>query len=190
MGKRPYNTHQKKKNATSQKGKEGWWTKFRRGWRGFWDYAGIIVTIFTLWQIFAPSVSITSGANLDGSQIFATQFLVSNTGNFPVYDVWFSCVLVGSSVGVNALSSSNDLLAIKNFPKKAIASRGCFSRSDVDGAMLKVEAHYSWPLIGYEDIEIAYFSAKKSTTGYILTPEPKPENTFEALRIDSQHVAR
>lgn len=124
-----------------------------------------------------PSVSITSGANLIPEQQFQTQFVVSNTGHLPALDVQFSCALIGNKTMIKVLTASADTLT--PIPSlKGVASRGCFTKSLVAGGpWLKVEARYKWPIFGYQQTSVAYFSVREGSTGSALVPEepPSPE---------------
>ncbi len=161
-------------------------------WDAFWRYAGPAITLFSLFQSLSPVISITSGHNLDSSQTFATRFVVTNTGNVSVNDLSFSCILVGNSIRVGILTSGSELAPIETLPRNGgNASRGCFSRSDIDGALLKVEVHFSsWILLGFPRTASAYFSAKKGVNGYELEPEAQPENMAELIRVDGPLFTR
>ena len=183
MGKKPSNTARRNNNPRKQGSAK---TGFTGNWDQFWRFAGPVITLYFLWQNLYPIVSITSGHNLDSSQTFATRFVVTNTGNVEVSDLSFSCILVGNSANIGILTTGAELTPVKVIPRNGgNASRGCFSRSDIDGALLKVEVHFSsWTLLGFQKTAFQYFSAKKGANGHELEPEAQPENMSELIRVN------
>src|ERR1700757_509233 len=65
--------------------------KLLRRWQNTWSILGPIVTLISLFFLLKPSVTIEPSVNLDPSQTFATQFLITNRGHVPAYNVQFSC---------------------------------------------------------------------------------------------------
>lgn len=150
-------------------------------WKDFWSFVGPILTVVGLLNYYWPSISISTGARLDPKQDFQTQFVVTNTGNVPIHDVYFACALVGGSMTVGELLMDEANLApIATLIPGEPSSRGCFSKSlDINGPMLRVTAYYRWPLIGMVASKRTYFSARRGADGVFLVPEaaPSPEPT-------------
>jgi hypothetical protein len=153
---------------------------FGTAWKNFWVYAGPLLTLVGLWAYWTPSISLVPGVNLDPSQEFQSQFLVTNTGHVAVNNLTFTCSLMGKKMGVAELNmSAGDTLAPVAILKPGnFASRGCFTKSlVVGGPILKIVAHYRWPLVGNSDSATAYFSVREGSSGVFLVPEgaPSPE---------------
>ena len=147
------------------------------GWEKFWAFAGPLVSILSLAQYYWPAISITTGANLRPRDLFQTDFIVTNTGHTSVYDVSFTCGLIGTSVAIGVVTNEgNDLAKIPELLPNHPASRGCFGRSLMAGGpWIKVSADYKWPLIGRVSRETAFFSAKQNDKGENqLVPEAAP----------------
>ena len=149
---------------------------FSNAWRSIWSYLGPLITIVGLWTYWSPSIAITAGAALDPSQLLQTDFLLTNIGHVPVYDVHLRCSLLGQQFYAKLLESSGEILRpVSSLEPNHPVSRGCFTKSLMSGDLsLKVVASYHWPLIGKVSEETAYFSARKGASGFVLVPEERP----------------
>lgn len=153
------------------------WTSMRRWWGRYWGpslgIVGLFSTVISIWTYFAPSIAITPGDNLDPSQEFQTQFVVTNRGNFPLYNMHFACSIEGSRVDIESLRGNGKTLRrIAKFPSGGVASRGCFveSRVRVDGR-LKVDVYYTWSSFSIEMVQPAYFRVENGASGNMLVPD-------------------
>jgi len=79
-------------------------SSFGKSWKELWAYAGPGITLFNLWFFFVPNIEVTTGTNLDQTQQFQTQFLISNRGRFPIYKVHFACGLMRPNVAIESLT--------------------------------------------------------------------------------------
>lgn len=161
-------------------------------WKEFWAYAGPVATLVGLWTYWCPSVYISAGVNINPAEQLQTQFIITNNGHVPVYDVKFTCSILPSGLGLYVnlkTSGDNSLQAIKTLEEGQAASRGCFAKSLVAGGpWLKVVANYKWPLIGKPASKTVYFSVRTGPVGSFLVPEaaPSPEPpTFIQVSSDS-----
>jgi hypothetical protein len=144
-----------------------------KGWKEFWAFAGPLLAIVGAWNYWVPNISIAPGVNLDPRQEFQTQFVISNTGHIPIYDVHFSCDLIGNRLAVAELGTGDMLEPIPQL--LGTASRGCFAKSLVaHGPWLKVTARYRWPLTGKEHSSSGFFSVREGANGVFLVSEPPP----------------
>ncbi len=152
-------------------------------WGKAWAIFGPILTIIGSWQLYTPHVAITSGVNLDSSQQFQTQFVVTNTGKVAVYDLRFTCELLGDAIAIGSLASRPpDLLPVAQLPPGAPVSRGCFSESrNISGETLRVTTHYKWPLFNKDASVEAYFSVRSGQGGFFLVPEAPPDPSLPSL---------
>lgn len=151
-----------------------WW------WKEFWAYAGPASTIVGLWYTLTPSVSISSGVNLDQKQSMQTQFVVTNAGHVPVYNLRFSCTFRAYIVPPNPFSVGMDgdrlLARVDKLNAGHALSKGCFIQSNTsEGTILRVVVWYRWPIIHFDDQEIAYFSVRKGADGFFLVPDVEPD---------------
>lgn len=151
-------------------------SSFGAVWKDVWAYLGPFFTLVGVWAYWSPSLTITSGVNLDPSQSLQTQFVVTNNGHVPVRDVNLTCGLLSDKVAFDQLDTiNNSLRPIAVLGPGMTASRGCFSQSqNVTGAILKIEAHYRWPIINRIETVKAFFSALKGRDGNYLVPEAPP----------------
>lgn len=148
-------------------------SSFGKSWKELWAYAGPGITLFNLWFFLVPNIEVTTGTNLDQTQQFQTQFLISNRGSFPVYKVHFACGLMGPNVAIESLSlEAKNLQPISELPAGKIASRGCFSESHIPtSGPLEVSVFYTWPFFGIESVSKTYFTVRKTTSGFAMVPD-------------------
>ena len=151
---------------------------FSNSWKLFWAFGGPTLSILGAWAYWHPSLSIASGVNLDPSQSFQTQFVVTNTGHSSIYDVTFFCGLRGEVSVMNDLEVSDPetLMPVATLEGGGTVSRGCFTKSkDITGMMLLVQVRYNLPVLGWRRSSIAWFSIRKGTSGNFLVVEPTPD---------------
>lgn len=164
------------------KDKEKAKTSLLDAWKNFWAFGGPALSLLGAAAYWWPSVAIATGVNLDPTQDFQTQFVVTNTGHVPVHEVSFVCALVGNRASVGHLSTGPSLSPIETLRPGEPASRGCFTASlSIDGPMLRVDAYYKWPIIGQTVRARAYFAVKKGSAGAFLVPEAAPSVEPPAL---------
>jgi hypothetical protein len=167
--------------ATVPSAPAGWrskWTGMGRWWNKFWGLTGPISIVISLLIYIAPSIAITPGDNLDPSQEFQTQFVVTNKGNFSLYNVHFTCEIDGSAIAIQNLQGSSSLKRIPHFQSGGLASRGCFaqSRTRTDGR-LKVDVYYTWPRFGIERVQPTYFRVESGASGNFLVPDDDDDSS-------------
>lgn len=147
-------------------------------WKNIWAILGPAMTLLGAGAYWWPSVGLATGINLDPSQDFQTQFVITNTGHVPVHDVSFVCTLVGSQANIGDLQSGPRPAPISTLKPGEPASRGCFAKSlNIDGPMLRVDAYYRWPIINRIVSTRSYFAVRRGASGKFLVPEatPSPE---------------
>jgi hypothetical protein len=152
-------------------------------WNKFWSFAGPILTLIAAAAYWLPSVTLATGVNLDPKQDFQTQFVVTNSGHLPIYDVTFACSLVGNQGSIGELQvGGNTLAPIPSLKPGEPASRGCFQKSlSINGPILKVDAYYRWPFIGRIATATAYFALRHGANGTALVPEATPASALPTL---------
>jgi hypothetical protein len=146
--------------------------KIWQGWKEFWALAGPLMALVSLVFLFTPQITIEPTVNLDPQQPLATQFLITNRGKVPIYDVRFSC-RIGGPGGTNMRDlSSSTLSPISTLAPGDSATRACAVESqDIATQVITVSATYRWPLIRYQSTSAAQFSLKHGTPGFFLVPE-------------------
>lgn len=175
---------------TPQREKTGSRLRIRERYRTFWAYAGPIFTLVSAGALWWPSVTITSGANLDPSQDFQTQVLINNNGKSPVYDMSITCDLVGEEAYIGKLQTpERPIPKIPTLRAGEVASRGCLAASKyITGLQLRVHADFTWPIIGRRDRVTSYFSVERGPTGSVLVPQARPTIERKAtITIPGEH---
>jgi hypothetical protein len=141
----------------------------------FWACVGLILALTSAWFLLSPKISIGPSVNLDPSQPLATQFLISNNGNVPVYNVYFGCGLGGggahSHIGTFQLSASA-IAPVPKLPAGASVTRSCALESeDIQVPDITITATYTWPVIEWQSSQTAHFSLRHGTSGFFLVPD-------------------
>ncbi len=140
--------------------------KIWQGWKAFWALAGPLMALVSIIFLLTPQITIEPSVDLDPQQPLATQFLITNRGKVPIYDVRFSCGIGrpgGSNMGDLVVSSST-LSPILTLAPGESATRACAVGSqDIATQVITVSARYRWPLIRYESTFAAHFSLKHGT---------------------------
>jgi hypothetical protein len=114
--------------------------------------------------------------NLDPQQPLATQFLITNRGKVPIYDVRFSC-----GIGRPGGTHMGDLSSSTLSPISQSAIRSCAVESqDIATQVITVSVTYRWPLIRYQSTSAAHFSLKHGTPGFFLVPEGPSVQAFRS----------
>jgi hypothetical protein len=145
---------------------------FGKGWKEVWAYLGPCLSLVGAWFLLTPNIDVTAGINLDTAQQFQTQFLVSNRGHVPIYNVHFACGLTGPVVAIDSIRGSEYFSPISELRPGAIASRGCFGESRVPiSGPLEISVFYTWPLIGKESVVKADFTVRQTASGFAMVPD-------------------
>ncbi|VTZ50324.1 hypothetical protein MPC4_220054 [Methylocella tundrae] len=143
-------------------------------WKEFWAFAGPILTLTSAWFLLSPQISIEPSVNLDPSQPVATQFLITNRGHVPVYDVHFGCGFGGGGaihIGHLKLSMAT-MLPVRVLPPGVQVTRNCAVESDnIQVPDISITATYTWPVIRWQGTQTAHFSLRHGTPGFFLVPD-------------------
>ncbi len=165
------------------------WRGWQR-WERFWSIFGPFATIISLCAYFAPGVAIRAGENLDRSQDFQTQFVVTNKGNVDLSKMRFVCELEGhegpegQEVHADEIQTNpkETLRRVGKLESGGAVSRGCFVKSRVPvSGRLKVTAYYTWISLLGETSQSAYFRVEHGATGNILVPDDDDSSSFHAF---------
>jgi hypothetical protein len=152
-------------------------------WKALWAFLGPIFGFITLYSNFTPAISIVPGPNLDKTQAYSTQIVITNTGRVPVYDLWFSCGLGVSSgpMYIQHLEAHprDDLAPVQRLSPGQPTTKACAVASDVQGRIiLNFTVNFKWPLIGWllgwQDSKNAKFDVKEGRDGHFLVPSASP----------------
>ncbi len=60
-------------------------------WKEVWAILGPCIALTGFFFLLKPQVEIDPSVNLDPAEPLATQFLISNKGHVPVYNIQFGC---------------------------------------------------------------------------------------------------
>jgi hypothetical protein len=151
-------------------------------WKALWALFGPIFAVITFYSNFTPAISIAPGPNLDRTQSYFTQILITNTGHLPVYDVSFACGFGASSgtVHIGRIDHSTQNIApVQRLSPGQSTTKDCAVASDVQGdANLTFTISYKWPLIGWlsgwQESKSAKFDVKEGRDGHFLVPSASP----------------
>jgi hypothetical protein len=140
-------------------------------WKEAWAYVGPVFALASAWFLLTPQVSIEAGVNFDPAQPLSTQFLITNRGHVPVYNLSFSCKFGGSSVHIGHLELRSDTIA----PARSLAAghaitRNCGSSSEDIQAQVEFAVTYHWPIIRTASTELAHFAIRRGAPGFFLVP--------------------
>jgi hypothetical protein len=145
--------------------------KIWQGWKEFWALAGPLMALVSIAFLLMPQITIEPSVNLDPQQPLTTQFLITNRGKVPVYEVRFSCGIGGPGGTHIGMSSSTSSPILTLAPGESV-TRACIVESqDIATQVITVSATYRWPLIRYESTSAAHLSLKHGTPGFFLVPE-------------------
>ncbi len=149
-----------------------------KGWQVFWAFAGPIMAVIGFWIAMTPTISIEPGVNIDLSQTYSTQIVVTNRGHVPIYDVTFRC---GIGVGGGLLSveelttRGQDLRPVRILHSGEAVTKSCAVSSKVGGNnKISFTASFTWPLIGNRDSKQAFFEVKEGPGSHFLVPSDAP----------------
>jgi hypothetical protein len=150
-------------------------------WKALWALFGPIFALITFYSNFTPAISIVPGSNLDGTQSYFTQILITNTGRVPVYDLAFACGF-GTNSGTVHIGriehSTNNIAPVQRLSPGQSTTKDCAVASDVRGdANLTFTIVYKWPLIGWLlgwQAKSAKFDVKEGRDGHFLVPSASP----------------
>jgi hypothetical protein len=146
-------------------------------WKTAWAFIGPIVGLITFYTNFTPAISIAPGVNIDKTQTFSTQLLVTNTGRVPVYNLTFSCGFGSSNLMVikHLETHIQDIAPIPKLIAGQSVSKACAYRSEMFGNLrLNFTVTFEWPIIGATDTKTASFIVKEGPDGYFLLPSGMP----------------
>jgi hypothetical protein len=145
--------------------------KIWQWWKEFWALAGPLMALVSIAFLLMPQITIEPSVNLDPQQPLATQFLITNRGKVPVYEVRFSCGIGGPGGTHIGISSSTSSPILTLAPGESATKACAVESQDIATQMITVSATYRWPLIRYESTFAAHFSLKHGTPGFFLVPE-------------------
>lgn len=148
--------------------------KLLRRWQNTWSILGPIVTLISLFFLLSPSVTIEPSVNLDPSQTLATQFLITNRGHVPIYNVQFSCGY-GFPLSIGNLEGNGWMIRpVPELPAGVAVTRACsIASKDVETSDINISVTYSWPVIGWikKSTETRHFSIRRGSPGFFLVPD-------------------
>jgi hypothetical protein len=152
-------------------------------WKNVWAILGPIVSMTAFSFLMWPQVKIEPSANPNPTDPLGTEFVVTNSGNVPVYNVRFSCGLGSGSGHVSFKDTSvnpwKTLSPAAVLPAGAPVARSCAVSSEGSQfASMSIIATYEWPLIWKESSKSAFFKVIRSTNGiaYLVPDSPPARN--------------
>jgi hypothetical protein len=96
--------------------------KLWRAWQIAWGIFGPPVALTGLFFLLRPQVTIEPSVNLDPGQPLATQFLISNRGHVPIYNVRFGWTIGGSGAHIGHLRPANLMPVAKCLTRNRVGS--------------------------------------------------------------------
>ena len=134
---------------------------------------------------YLPHISIQASINLNFKDPLATQFVFTNTGILPVYDLKFGCIIDPGNSIVREAEPGQEPVA--TLAAGAPVTRDCAFRSFLDPrgqtpflmilskpaqTVLRPFVEFTWPIIGRKDRVEARYTSKpnRDTGGYSLVP--------------------
>lgn len=145
-------------------------------WKEVWAFLGPTITLVGLYYSALSNITIEPSVNLDPARQYATQVLISNRGNFTVYNLRFECAYGdgGERTVFNGRLSKPDTLAVSQLDPGQATTKSCDSALSLEGNQKLgfVVAYRS--LLGGEARKIAHFGVRKGAPGYFLVPEAFP----------------
>lgn len=155
-------------------------------WKETWAWIGPLITLLGFWAYWSPTLTITAGAALSSIDPLQTEFIVSNSGHVPVYDIAFECGILPSTKEVPFVMFKY-MARVETLQPQELVSKGCFERTDFSSAvLLKVTVYYTWPIIGKRSNAFAFFTTRHGDKGNFLVAEATPKRDFvPALRNSS-----
>jgi hypothetical protein len=147
-------------------------TKAWQLWKELWAFIGPLIAVTSFAFLMMPQVSIEPSVNLDPAQPLATQFLITNRGRVPVYNVRFGCSLSGKMVQVGHMSTSSSTIApVAVIPAGKSVTKGCaLASQDIQAEDIAISVTYHWPIIRIEATEMGHFAIRHSAPGFFLVP--------------------
>jgi hypothetical protein len=147
-------------------------------WEVFWAFTGPIIAVIALWFEMRPLVTVEPSVNIEPTNLYATQILITNRGHVPVYGVHFGCG-IGAGGGRTVFSGTlrpPDIRPIARLDAGQAITRSCdVGQIDIQGnSRLSFEMSYAWPLIGWLETKRVLFDVKKGAPGYFLVPDAFP----------------
>jgi hypothetical protein len=120
-----------------------------------------------------PQLTIEPSVNIDPAQPLATQFVVSNTGHVPVYDLRFACGFGGgkgsTQIGRLVIGGSAPVAVLP--PGKGVTRSCALESRDTVIPSIRVNVAYRWPVIGIGDGQYAMFKITHGSPGFFLVPD-------------------
>lgn len=143
-------------------------------------YLAIVASLVTVlggaW-LYAPTILIQPGTVLNSADPQSAEFVISNTGRVPVYDLIFRCrirarnfdvVLEGNTEGSPFGGTVGQLLA-KLSPGDS-ATRDCRQRIVLKNLTFPVlfdfTVTYTWPLVGWSGLVTRRFTTRNDADGH------------------------
>jgi hypothetical protein len=164
-------------------------------WKTGWAFLGPIVGLITFWYNFTPSLMISAGSNIDKTQRYSTQVIITNTGRVPIYDLTFTCGFIflteGQVWGKHMKFDIQDKSPVPRLNPGEPIGKACASQSELEGNAglgLSFKVNFRWPFIGYwpliggQDSKTAFFEVKSGHEGYFLVPSGSPDGGLYGRR--------
>lgn len=143
-----------------------------RAWQSVWGILGPSIALTGLFFLLKPEIQIAPSVNLDPSEPLSTQFLISNRGHVPVYNMTFSCGLGKRRwVHIGHMRPGN-LMSVETLPAGTAVTRSCATESaDINTNAVIISITYAWPIVGWKSTEESVFTIVHGTPGFFLVPD-------------------
>jgi hypothetical protein len=150
-------------------------------WKDVWAILGPGVAFTALGFALWPQIRVEAFVNPNPTDPIGTQFLITNSGNVPVYNVRFACsfgVGPGSTyIGSMVVDMPRTLSPLEVLPAGRSVTRSCVLSSDrSEVSNIRFTALYKWPIFGREVSIPAFYRVIKGREGttYLL-PDLLPQ---------------
>jgi hypothetical protein len=147
-------------------------------WKNVWAILGPVIALtgfaFLLW----PQIKIESSANPNPSDPLGTEFVVINSGNVPVYDLRFECIIaqggrsyIGHIEGNMATIRPAPVLK----PGEPLSRSCAISAEGSQIPNMQLNVSYKWPFMWKQSTKRAFFKVIRGTNGIAyLVPDLSP----------------
>jgi hypothetical protein len=158
-------------------------------WKNVWAIVGPLVSLVGLAFLLWPQITINNIASLNPDDPLSAQFMITNSGHVPIYNVHVVCSLnVGEEGGLylgDVTINSSMIAPINRISPGQGATRSCsVSSKGSKTDNIEISVGYRWPIIWRQDEKVSFFKTVRSEGGAVfLLPDLPPASTNAAMRI-------